>query len=96
MAKRKKSKGTNNDLQFITYKAKDRLTRTPQRAEGELRCSGRVGRSCTRRVTGKDGKVFMTSGTYPWSFVTQMCYYLVWPTFRHSITVQWLWNTSTF
>ena len=29
MAKRKKDKGTNNDLQNITHKSKDRVTRTP-------------------------------------------------------------------
>ena len=54
---------------------------------GELRCSGRVGSSCstsgTRRVNlvtnpvisrewGQDRKVFTTSGTYPWSFVTRI------------------------
>jgi hypothetical protein len=54
---------------------------------GELRCSGRVNSSCstsgTRRVNiatnpvvsrewGKDREVFTTSGTYPWSFVTQI------------------------
>ena len=50
-------------------------------------CSGRVSSSCstsdTRRVNlvtnpvisherGKDREVFTTSGTYPWSFVTQI------------------------
>ena len=54
---------------------------------GELRCSGRVGSSCStsgiRRVNlatnpvisrewGKDREVLTTSGTYPWSFVTQI------------------------
>ena len=37
-----------------TYKTKDRVTRTPLKTGGELRCSGRVGSSCytsgTRRV----------------------------------------------
>ena len=70
-----------------TYKTKDRVTRTPLKTRGELRCSGRVGSSCstsdTRRVNlvtnpvisherGKDREVFTTSGTYPWSFVTQI------------------------
>jgi hypothetical protein len=56
----------------------------------ELRFSGRVGSSCstsdTRRVNlvtnpvisrewGKDREVFTTSGTYPWSFVTQIFRY---------------------
>ena len=37
-----------------THKTKDRVTRTPLKTEGELRCSGRVTSSCstsgTRRV----------------------------------------------
>ena len=70
-----------------THKTKDRVTRTPLKTEGELRCSGRVNSSCstsgTRRVNlvtspvisherGKDREVFTTSGTYPWSFVTHL------------------------
>jgi hypothetical protein len=54
---------------------------------GELMCSERVSSSCstsdTRRVNlvtnpvishewGKDREMFTTSGTYPWSFVTQI------------------------
>jgi hypothetical protein len=69
------------------YKTKDRVTRTPLKIGGELRCSGRVSSSCStsdiRRVNlvtnsvisheqGKDREVFTTSGTYPWSFVTQI------------------------
>ena len=61
-----------------THKNKDRVTRTPLKIGGELRCSGRVSSSCstsgTRRVNlitipvishelGKDREVF-TSGTY--------------------------------
>jgi hypothetical protein len=68
-----------------THKTKDRVTRTPLKTGGELRCPGRVSSSCstsgTRRVNlvtnpvlshewGKE--VFTTSGTYPWSFVTQI------------------------
>ena len=53
MTKRKKCKRTNNDLQNI-YKTNDRVTRTPLKTRGELRCSRRVGSSCstsgTRRV----------------------------------------------
>ena len=70
-----------------TYKTKDRVTRTPLKTGGELRCSGRVNSSCstsdTRRFNlvttpvisherGKDREVFTTSETYPWSFVTQI------------------------
>jgi hypothetical protein len=82
---KKKYKRTNNDLQH-TYTTKDRVTRTPLKTGGELMCSGRVSSSCstsnTRRVNlvtnpvisherGKDREVFATSGTYPWSFVSQ-------------------------
>ena len=70
-----------------SYKTKDRVTRTPLKTGGELGCSGRVGSSCstsgTRRVNlvthpvisrewGKDRGVLMTSGKYPWSFMTQI------------------------
>ena len=66
-----------------TYKAKDRVTWTPLKTGGELRCSGRMSSSCstsgTHRINlvtnpvisrewGKDREVFTTSGTYPWSF----------------------------
>jgi hypothetical protein len=70
-----------------THKTKDRVTRIPLRTGGELRCSGRIDSSCstsgTRRVnlvtnpvisreSGEDHEVFTTSGTYLWSFVTQI------------------------
>jgi len=79
-------KMTNNVLQNI-HKTKDRVTRTPLKTGGELRCSGRVSSSRstsdTHRVNlvtnpvishewGKDREVFSTSGTYLWSFVTQI------------------------
>jgi len=52
MAKRKR---TNNDLQNITHKTKDRVTRTTLNTGDELMCPGRVGSSCSasgaRRVT---------------------------------------------
>jgi hypothetical protein len=69
------------------YKTKDRVTRTPLLTGDELECSGRESSSCstsdTRRVNlvtnpvishewGKYREVFATSGTYPWSFVTQI------------------------
>jgi hypothetical protein len=69
-----------------TYKTKDRVTRTSLKIGGELRCSGRVCSSCStsdaRRLNivtnpvisherGKDREIF-TSGTNPWSFVTQI------------------------
>ena len=42
---KKKVKRTNNDLQNITHKTKDRVTRTRLKTEGERRCFGRVGNS---------------------------------------------------
>ena len=39
MAKKKKDKRTNNDLQDITNKTKDRVTRTSLRPEDELMCA---------------------------------------------------------
>jgi hypothetical protein len=42
---KKKYKRTNNDQQNI-YKTKDRVTWTPLKTGGELRCSGRVDSSC--------------------------------------------------
>jgi hypothetical protein len=65
----------------------ERVTRTSLKTGGELRCSGRLGSSCsnsgTRRVIlatslvishewTKNREVFTTSGKYPWSFVTQI------------------------
>jgi len=70
-----------------THKIKDRVTRrTPLKTGGELRCSGRVSSSFSRRVNlatnqvisdewRKDREVFTTSGPYPWSFVTQIFHY---------------------
>jgi hypothetical protein len=70
-----------------TYNTKDRVTRTPLKTGGELRCSGRVSSTCSTSGTrcvnlvtnpvisrewGKDREVFTTSGTYPWSFVTHI------------------------
>ena len=40
---KKKYKRTHNYLQNITYKTKDRVTRTPLKTGGELRWTGRVG-----------------------------------------------------
>jgi len=72
-----------------TYKTKDRVTRTPLKTRGELRCSGRVSSSCSTSDTRcviivthpvisherrKDREVFTTSGTYPWLFRTQISY----------------------
>ena len=55
MAKTKMIKGKTTILQNITYKTKDRITQTPLKTGSELRCSGRVGSSCstsgTHRVT---------------------------------------------
>ena len=70
-----------------THKTKDRVTRTPLKTGVELRCSGKVGSSCStsgaRRVNlvtnpvishewGKDRIMIMSNETYPWSFVEQI------------------------
>jgi hypothetical protein len=60
-----------------THKPKDRVTRTPLKTGGEHRCSEKVSSSCsssgTRRATNSViCRKFTTSGTYPWSFVTQI------------------------
>ena len=47
MAKCNRRKGKKNDLQKITQKTKDGTTRTPCPSGGELKCSGRVGTSCS-------------------------------------------------
>ena len=80
MAKRKSKKGQKQRSTKHTCKTKDRVTQTPLKIGGELRCSGRVNSSCstsdTRRVNlvtnpvisnerGKDREVLTTSGTYP-------------------------------
>jgi hypothetical protein len=86
MAKRKSTKGQTRSTKH-THRTKDWVTRSPLKTEGELRCSGKVGSSCstsdTRRVNlvtnlvinhewGKDREVFTISGTYLWLFVTQI------------------------
>ena len=52
---KKTDKGTNNDLQNIAHKTKDRVTRTPLKTGSVLKYSRRVCSSCytscTRRVT---------------------------------------------
>jgi hypothetical protein len=86
MAKRKSTKGQTT-IYNNTRTTKDRVTRTQLKSGGELRCSGRLISSCstsgTRRVNlvtnpvinrecGKNREVLTTSGTYPWSFVTDI------------------------
>jgi hypothetical protein len=69
------------------HKSEDRVTQTQIKTGGELRRSGMVNSSSTTSDThrvnlvttpvishesGKNREVFTTSGTYPWSFVTQI------------------------
>ena len=49
MAKRKSTKRQTGFTKH-THKTKDRVTRTPLKTEGELRCSGRQRRSCIYAV----------------------------------------------
>jgi hypothetical protein len=87
MAKRKSTKGQTTINKTYIYKTKDRVTRTPLKTGGEFRCSGRVSSSCSTSDTrlvkivtnpvisherGQDWELLTTSGTYPWSFVTQI------------------------
>jgi hypothetical protein len=70
---KKKVKKDKQRSTIHTYKTKDRVTRTPLKIGGELRCSGRVGSSCSTsgicrvnlvtnpvlsREWGKDREVF--------------------------------------
>jgi hypothetical protein len=50
MAKKKVQKDKQRSIKH-TYKTKDRVTRTPVKTGGELRCSGRVGSSCSTSGT---------------------------------------------
>ncbi len=54
-----KGKWTNNDLQNITQKAKDRAPRTPLKSEGELIWSERVSSTCCICITR--GVTFVTN-----------------------------------
>jgi hypothetical protein len=83
-----KRKSTKEQTIYKTYTQNERSGNTnPTKTGGEIRCSGRVSSFCstsdTRRVNlvtnlvtshewGKDQEVIMTSGAYPWSFVTQI------------------------
>jgi hypothetical protein len=53
MAKRNSTKGSTKH----TYKTKDRVTRTTLNSGGELRCSGRVGSSCSTSGTRRSNLV---------------------------------------
>ena len=86
MEENRQRNGKRKDkLRSIKHTHKDRVTRTPLKTWGELRCFGRIAvPTCsTHRVNlgtnpvmshewRKDPKVFTTSGTYPWSFGTQI------------------------
>jgi hypothetical protein len=48
---KEKDKSTSNDIQNIKQKTKDRATRTPLNAGGELRCSGRLAITATHVAT---------------------------------------------
>jgi hypothetical protein len=74
----KKKKKTNNDIKNTTHKTKNRATWTPLKTGSELKCSKRVGISCSTCATlatnpvichewGKDRIVILTNGTYMWS-----------------------------
>ena len=83
---KRRDKRTNNNLQKITQKTKDRAARIPSKFWRKIRCSGRVISSCStcdsRSVTFVKNPVishewrtywivFKTNGTYTWSLRTQ-------------------------
>jgi hypothetical protein len=51
--RKKKNKRTNNDIQNITQKTKDRATRTPLKTVGGFRWLGRVSNLCTTYYKNK-------------------------------------------
>ena len=67
----KKDKRTTDDLHNISHKTKDRVTRTPLKTGGELKCTGMVSSSCstsdTRRV------IFSMKKMYASSAINQQC-----------------------
>ena len=83
-SQRKKEQKDKQRTTKHTYKTKDRVTLAPLKTGGELRCSGRVGSSCSTSDTwrlnpvtnlvisherGKDREVFTTSGFEICSFL---------------------------
>ena len=48
---------SNTDLQSITHKTTDRITRTPLKTEGGLMCSGMVSSSCSTNITRYDNSI---------------------------------------
>ena len=50
---KRKDKGTNKDLQSITHKTKDRVTRTPLQTGSELMCSERVSSSIIKEANSR-------------------------------------------
>ena len=88
---KRRDKRTNNNLQKITQKTKDRAARIPSKFGRKIRCSGRVITSCstcdTRSVTFVKNPVIShewrtyrivlkTNGTYTWSLGTQILRYI--------------------
>jgi hypothetical protein len=83
MAKRKVQKDKQRSKKH-TYTTKDRATRTPLKlgvnsgrvssscSASGTRCNNLITNPVTSRERGKDRELFTTSGTYPWSFVTQI------------------------
>ena len=83
-----KDKQLQKNCIYKTYTYNWRSSNTnPTKSGCEFRCSGRVSSSCStsgtrcvnlvtnpmiNREWGKDREVFTTSGTYSWSFVTQI------------------------
>jgi len=67
---KKKYKRTNNDLQNITHKTKDRVTRTPEPLQTcELRCCGSVSSPCST-----SDKTYETANVEKWHILMTEIY----------------------
>ena len=75
MAKRKSTKGQTT-IQNTYTKTKDRVTRTPLKTGGELRCSGRVGSSCSTSDTRPNQRLRIPSANVVVSFVLNYLMFL--------------------
>ena len=78
MVTKKNDKRTNNDLQNITHKTKDRVTQTLLKAGGELMRSGRVSSSCSASGTRVAQSLFFCVMSCR-SFLIYLFFFIVFP-----------------
>ena len=71
---KKKYKRTNNDVQNITHKTKDRVTRIPLKTGSELSCPGGISSSCSTSVTSRVNIVANPGSVYDtWHISVDIC-----------------------